>query len=390
MDIDQIMITSHDSPSPPRRRFLHLSVRALMVVVLVLAVGLGWIANRSHPRRVAVAKIREAGGSVKFDYEFANSKPIKGGASPYPNWARKALGDESFHNIVQASLPLAKHDAKESKDLMAALARLDRLETLYISDLPRDGGGLAPLAGLTRMKTLTLARSSYVTDDDLAHLARMDDLEHFFVEWGDPITGRGLAHLATDHPRLVSLNLARSAIADDDLVALAKFPNLELLNLGQTAISDAGLVHLRGLSKLAHLYLPSTRITGAGLASLSGLDHLEELLVGRTGIDDDGLAHLTGLKNLSRLDLSGTPVTDAGLADLAGLTSLQDLNLSGTRITDAGLDHLRGLAKLRKLNADGTQVNEAGASALKAALPGLRSPVLSRLQRAAAPAQPAR
>ena len=51
------------------RRWLRLSVRGLMILVLILGGGLGWIVHRAKTQRVAVAAIEKAGGWVRYDWE---------------------------------------------------------------------------------------------------------------------------------------------------------------------------------------------------------------------------------------------------------------------------------------------------------------------------------
>ena len=52
-------MASHPDPvSHPWRRFLRFSVRGLIVVVLVIGAGLGWIVRQAHIQRDAVAAIR--------------------------------------------------------------------------------------------------------------------------------------------------------------------------------------------------------------------------------------------------------------------------------------------------------------------------------------------
>jgi hypothetical protein len=52
----------------PRMR---LSVRALLILVLILGSGFGWVAYRVRVQRDAVAAIKRAGGSVEYDYLWA-------------------------------------------------------------------------------------------------------------------------------------------------------------------------------------------------------------------------------------------------------------------------------------------------------------------------------
>jgi hypothetical protein len=46
-----------------------MSLRAMMLVIVVVAGWLGWICNRARVQREAVAAIEAAGGMVSFDWE---------------------------------------------------------------------------------------------------------------------------------------------------------------------------------------------------------------------------------------------------------------------------------------------------------------------------------
>ena len=75
----------------PWRRFLRFSVRGVLVLVLVVAAGLGWIVRSARIQREAVAAIERAGGRVIYDFESNNvtptpvgrlASPVSKGASP--------------------------------------------------------------------------------------------------------------------------------------------------------------------------------------------------------------------------------------------------------------------------------------------------------------------
>jgi hypothetical protein len=57
---------------PTGRRRLRLSVRALMAMVVVIAAGLGWYLHTVRTQQKAVAVIKQAGGSVTYDWEWGN------------------------------------------------------------------------------------------------------------------------------------------------------------------------------------------------------------------------------------------------------------------------------------------------------------------------------
>jgi hypothetical protein len=64
----------------------------MMLIVLILAVLLGWQANTAREQREAVEAVQRYGGWVHYDYEFVNGK-LTPGRSPWaPRWLRKMLG----------------------------------------------------------------------------------------------------------------------------------------------------------------------------------------------------------------------------------------------------------------------------------------------------------
>jgi hypothetical protein len=58
------------------------------------------------------------------------------------------------------------------------------------------------------------------------------------------------------------------AVTDDGLAHLGQLGELQLFSLEQTQVTDAGLGHLKGLSGLKWLKLKGTRVTEAGVREL--------------------------------------------------------------------------------------------------------------------------
>jgi hypothetical protein len=71
--------------SRPWRRYLRFSVRGLIVLVLVIGAGLGWIVRSARMQREAVAAIKNAGGSVSYDWRWSN------GNSDFPGRGNRGL-----------------------------------------------------------------------------------------------------------------------------------------------------------------------------------------------------------------------------------------------------------------------------------------------------------
>ncbi len=247
--------------SLPWRRRLQFSIRVLIVVVLLIGGGLGWLVHGARTQREAVAAIVKAGGNVAYDWQWKNPGAIQGGTPKAPRWLIDILGVDYFGHVTVVMLPSA------SDDELSHLGRLGQLEYLVV--LPSPGN---------------------MTTAGLAHLKRLSNLRHLFL--GD------------------------TPLTDEGLTFLHGLTNLETLDLSSTLVTDAGLTHLEGLTRLSVLFLMNTQVTDAGLVHLKGLVNLKELLLLHTPVTDAGLVQLKGLTNLSVLDLQHTRVTDAGAQDL--------------------------------------------------------------------------
>ena len=310
------------TPTKPQRRWYQFSLRTFLVLVLLVSIGLSWLAvkrEQANRQREAVKAILDLGGTVSYDYEwdeFAGKKESMASAR-----LRSLFGDDLFHDV----------------------------ETVQLRWVQSKGAVVNQVDGETR----------------LAGLGEFDGLKQLDLYFSE-ITDRELSHIKT-LTKLEDLSLVGNPVTDAGLQHLKLLTNLRKLNLHSIRLTDAGMVHLKGLTNLTSLNLGGTKITGAGLAHLEGLTNLETLILDNE-TTDAGLVHLKGLTNLTFLNL-GSKVTDAGLVHLEGLTNLEKLNLSGTKITDAGLEHLQGLTNLRDLLLYRTRVTDEGVRRLEQALP---------------------
>jgi Leucine-rich repeat (LRR) protein len=297
------------------------------------------------------------------------------------------------------------------------LKKLPHLRSLSLAEQGNDpkitNAGLAQLAGLTKLKSLHLARLNGTTDAGLVHLKGLTTLENLEITHTKSIDGSGLVHLR-ELRRLESLNFNHTPVTDDTLEHVKDFTKLKSLGLRATKITDAGLKHLQALENLEQLNLWETNITDDGLARVAKMPQIKHLLLVAAEITADGLKHLenmpfledlelrhvkgdddvvlehvgrmahlkrlefhdikaseSGLKHLGKLTnlevllISGSRIPDAGFAHLKGLTGLKNLNLSKVPITDDGLAHLKGLTALEELHLTETKVTDAGLAYLK-------------------------
>ena len=197
---------SGDLPRKPRRRWLQVSLRTLLILVTLLCIWLGWVVNRGERQRRAVVALTEIGGEVYYATDLSGAEKLF--------------------------------------DLGRWLPR-DYFDEVYL---------------------VSLSGRNNVTDANLAHvrdLIRLEGLDAAHTE----VTDAGLANLQ-GLTRLERLDLAGTQVTDAGLVHIQGLSRLEGLSLGDTQVTDAGLIYLQGLTGLRLVYLDGTQVTVAGVAKL--------------------------------------------------------------------------------------------------------------------------
>ncbi len=226
-----------------------LRLRTLMAFILLICVGLGWIAGRVRVERQAVAAIRHAGGFADRGHRRTPTGNLLPNApNPAPAWVLRWVPEECFQTVNFVGLRGPKVD-----DAM-----------------------LARIAGMHGVEELDLSESM-VTDAGLAHLRRMKNLK--------------------------ALHLDKTRISDAGLLHIQGLDRLEFLDLSGTNITDFGLAHLSRLRQLRILNVEETRIGDAGLAHLAGMDKLFKLLLAGTNVSASGLNQLASHRGLVSLRL---------------------------------------------------------------------------------------
>jgi hypothetical protein len=92
--------------------------------------------------------------------------------------------------------------------------------------------------------------------------------------------------------------------------------NLVSLHLARTAIDDAALTALAGMRQLVRLDLSRTRVTSAGLKSVVGLPELRWLNLFGSDVGDDAVELLAQLPREAQVFLWGSQVSSAGVQQL--------------------------------------------------------------------------
>jgi Leucine-rich repeat (LRR) protein len=269
------------------------------------------------------------------------------------------------------------------------IAGLTELEILDLSDTEIEGPGLTALAGMKKLKRLSLPYKPY-TAKDLAVLASLTELESCGINLNTELLPK--LELLSQLPKLKSLNLPytplpkealpllgkmtglenlvlisndKQEITDADLAAFKNFTKLRYLNLPQARLSAAGLSHFKGCTQLQSLDLLGAKLSEDALQPVAGFSALTNLNLGKTTITDASLEALAPLKQLMTLNLMQTKITGSAFAKLGGLTRLQSLNLSETAFADTNLPYLEPFQNVQYLSLRGTPITGKGLSKLK-------------------------
>jgi hypothetical protein len=221
----------HLDKPPRRRRWIPLSLRMYLALLLVAGVGsasyVGLPAWRQH---VALREIERLGG-------FVIAEP-RG-----PAWLRSLLVNDRmkmFDEVCYVEL----RGTRATDATLRHLSCLKSMSGLSLGGTEITDAGLANLEGLTNLHNLLLVNTR-VSDAGLAHLKRLKRLQNLVLD-RTQVTGAGLARLE-------------------------EMTNLKDLSLGSTRVSDTSLVHLAGLTRLKYVWLADTQVTDAGAAELQAL-----------------------------------------------------------------------------------------------------------------------
>lgn len=101
-----------------------------------------------------------------------------------------------------------------------------------------------------------------------------------------------LEELTAVSDQLISLNLSKMPVEDQDMKTIARFKNLEVLNLNNTEITGAGLKQLASLGKLRSLSVSGTTVSKDDVIGLASANNLEEVFVWNTSVTVEDVAAL--------------------------------------------------------------------------------------------------
>jgi hypothetical protein len=328
-----------------------MSLRALMVLVALVASGLAWETNKARTQRRAVETLVSDGAVVCYDNEIDEDGRTRWQEETYPawkQWVMRTFGDEYVVKVRSVSFWVSggRRGVRPTAESWNAIAHLPDLSALTLDQCDVNDADLAHLRGMTRLGNLVLTENPRITDAGLVHL-------------------EGLRHLS-------HLDLVGTGIGDAGMHHLRNLTRLDSLLLGGTRVGDLGLASFRNMHELRVLHLSLTETGDAGLAHLGGLDQLSQLYADSTHVTDAGLATLGRLRSLETLAVSSDQVSDAGIAHLKDLDQLETLFIDQTRVSDASIPTFEQMPALTLLIAKGSGMTADGVKALELARPTLR------------------
>jgi hypothetical protein len=210
------------------RRYLRFGLRTLLIVVTIVALVGGWLAERRHRRQAALRTINAAGGGLSSEH--------------------------SWQALQTVFLPPTNPPRAEVRRSWREILFGDQYRGIDFTDgKPLAGETLDAVAAIGEVKLLSF-HGGVLSDDHVRRLAGLRQVETFIAS-GSPLTDRSAE-------------------------VIAGWPELKWLELDDTQLTDAAVPHLIKLQKLEVLRIQGTKITDGGFAQLAALKNLRELSIG--------------------------------------------------------------------------------------------------------------
>ena len=411
-----------------RRRWLRISTRTLLLIVLIISAVLGYFSHRARKQEQLV---RRLAAEQRASFGFRQDKSEIGSMIPEsaihaPKWLRDLVGDHAFATIYRV------HTHKVSEEDLRLLSDFPTIEYLALDEGVRDEG-MRHVGRLRNLKELEV-RSLHITDKTLSYLSRLRKLEHLRLD-GAQITDQGLKQLA-NLTSLKELSLGLTQVTADGVTWLRKrFPKASISPSTFAAVpeereavqqlikdgarfsadkdgfirfvyfvgkemGDEHLVPLESLKRLEGLSTASTRVTFAGIERLQQAHPTFKVWPGfrkplaaeasaaaalqaagvaisfdREGyitriqstddqLDPESLAALGELSRLKQARLSVNDLGEKGVEYLSNVHSLEHLELLNAELGDADLKQLSRLSKLQSIRANVPDASDEGISHL--------------------------
>ncbi|MCA8913805.1 MAG: hypothetical protein KDB90_00235 [Planctomycetes bacterium] len=280
---------------------------------------------------------------------------------------------------------------RTSDDALAALSRLKKLKTIYVTGFGSTvtDEGVKSLGEIATLEVVSLMHCDKLTDACVANLAKLNELNSLLLEGNDNFTDAGLKPLAK-LPKLRELTISFCTLLTGSFFAdfapdaplaivhatmcgqmttrayqaLGKLAGIERLDIAGSVPTPEGVKALVALKKLKTLTISGRSFDDACLEQVSNMPALEELRLGDSKATDAGGRSIGRIKTLKNLFMGFTKLGDGTLEGLKGHPALEVLFASQSQVTAEGLVHLKSMPKLIDVGLGGVAVGLAGATAL--------------------------
>lgn len=254
------MATTPEPTSRPPRRWLRFGLRSLLIIVTLLAVWLGWIAERAERQRRAVAAIHAAGGTVVYAHEVDEHRARRSNPPPPPGptWLHAWIGPHYFQRVeIIYLMPLSdqKREPLPLRDCVGA-------RSLTVHQRHLTARQLEAIGDVGSLDELILYVDTF-DDEGLVHLARLNRLESLTIH-GGAFSAEGIACLC-QIPNLKDLVMFRTRVEPGGFQALSKLSTVEQLDLMFVACRDEDLAAIGAMPALKHLRLFSDELSSEDL-----------------------------------------------------------------------------------------------------------------------------
>jgi hypothetical protein len=284
-------ISAASSPSYSWRRF---SLRALMLLIAIIALWCGWVVSKARFYREQRAYLTE------LQTRFPNTVTVK---SLENEWFWRPLVGDAAVTVRRAALSnyrfeQARYELTETD--LPWIRHWTAIEGLHLGGPAITDETISLVRRMPHLKALDLQNTA-ITDAGTKYIASLNGLESLGIYTirdrastsGAGITDASLKHLLVGKDfRLLALT---GPISDEGLALIADaLPKLEILQLYESRITGEGLRHVPRLAKLQQLRLSdNASIDDSSIMRLADWPHLGFFLwLERTAVTDHGATAL--------------------------------------------------------------------------------------------------
>lgn len=241
MDFPETASAGPTDQKPPRpRRWIPLSLRMFLAILLGLSSITVWFAVKGYVQHQIVRRIVAAGGHVEYGGQYHLNGRLKLRGTPRgPAWLRGVIGDDFLDSPTSVAF-YGRNRSVRGEDIIPDIVQLPSLKAISINGIRLTQQDLDRLSVLKGVHTLHFSEGS-LDDLDLEALKRL---------------------------KLTWLGLPRSRISDKGMRSLKDIRSLRYLDLTRSRVSDRSIEYLAELSNLRTLIVCRTKISREGVALL--------------------------------------------------------------------------------------------------------------------------